>query len=1186
VSWMGRISQNRAQVGGAQPLARPQGPKVEANALAETLISDKVLKKHGAHLAPAAGDMQAIAAAVHGLKAHHVTQFSNAVDGFYSALGRSTDSLEPAKREAVIKASMGAMRGLVEALAQHPALMPAMAALTSLLEPRGKLDVAPQAHADAAKAQVLDVVSRFEARLGTSSVLFGFRNLVEGYEARQDGLTAGKRPEVWATITDYLERTVPRPGCEQGQLGTITGLFMQALREAPDDPKKALAVATAAAHAPLADSRAATLQQLDVELPNLQNLPPEAPQRAAVSAIRDALKQVVADNPAGPQELLQAVELVQGKLPHVAAANTPALVQAYQALGHLLATAGTTSAVISVLEHVGQNIPAIITHAGSQAAIMKAAGVQDPEQLAPLLVQAHLARLNRTPEQLKLVEALEKLKRLPPGPALRAAVALLPQIQQAHAGPLAEALFVESRTTDSMDALVQFTTRFSAAFPQLRALADGAGPVAAALARSGTGNVDAKVAQQLAQLVAHTKAALPETPRTKLLERGRSGEPGLIALAHVADFIHNPVPIATELLNAVKEARPNQEAVTEARLALQIAGEVGRFDRVPSKTDLPRITADFKAALMNPKALVAAKGAGPGATQSAAAFAAAHPEFPIEVLFTAARTFDEPRMTWLSKELSSTRSHAYKRLLRDAIFAAAATKHAYLFTVLAQSPADKKAKDGAVTAVAMDHRQGHAADVPWDLLVDGLLAGQDPVARIEAERAAEAMRAIGLDGLEHVDAAGMAALSRGQKPLQALLTFFDKDQYGKPRAYFTEPLMAAVRAQAEGSWPTSKYESEVAKEHLAPLRPEQLAAWRANTATGTDAPAVLPGLDPAQQEALQLLVGVAKTLTEGARVGGKGFEDVRWDAASLERLQGQRDALVGQLRDAQKGSPEHRRLSKALGPVSQRVALLELHAALQAHLGPDAQPPADGQAALAALKPFALAALGPLRKQRADGLVQALDTAAAAVKSAPPANNPRSGNYACDDDSLDAYLTAFGGGCIHPENGFNRGSLVELIAGSQYKMIRAMRDDKPVGRSFLRLMRVELANGYKGMALRMDPPQASSAGTPGNNEKALMYKHALRKAASMGVPLMVSDDLVKPAAQELGLQVVPNHKAKVFIHRGVTGMHHNQGMWGQDYFITWPGITVGQNGPRPPEKDKECARDYTFQIVMPPAANG
>lgn len=1173
MSWMGRISQNRVQAQQNPALKAEVAGQADPAQFAETMISDRVLKRYGNMLAPAAGDMQAIAKAGHGLKTHRAAQFANAVDQFYSSLGRSTDHLEDKPREQVIKASVSAMRQLVDGLNQHPALMPAMAALSSLLEPRGQLTVSADKHAEAAKTTVMDLVGQFEARLGTTSLLFGFRNLVEANEARHDGLKASDRPKIWAAVTDYLEAVVPRPGCDQGQLGVLAGLFLKALRDNPDNPTKALNSAKAQAMAPLAEGNKATLDQLKVVPANIAD---GTPARAAFDAMSGALSAVVNANPAGPQALLDAVDQLQGKLAHVAAANTDALATGYANLAKIIESAGQTSAVITVLQHVAEQMPAIVTHAGSQAVLAKAARMQKPESLAPVLVEAHLARLNRNPEQMQLVDALEKLKRLPAGPALRAALALLPQITQAHGPQLAEALFVESRTAPSMEALNDFVTRFCTAYPQLRALGDGAGVVASALARDG-GKCDAKIALQLSHLVVQAKASLPDTPRTKLLERGRNGEPGLIALSNVADFIHNPIIMATQLLQVVGAANPNREAVGDARVAIHLAAEMGRFDRNPQNTDFPRVKADFQAAMQNPGALTCAKGALRGPAPSMQAFLAAHSEFPPEVAMTAALAFDEPRMTWLQGELSSTRSHAYKRVLRDAIYAAVGTQRSDFFTALVQSPSGPKAKEAALNLVAGNHRQGHAAQIPWDQLIDGLNKGLDPATEIETAKALEAMKGIGLDAAGELDPVGMSYLQRAKPQLQSLLNFHSQAQYGKPAEFFLDKLKAAVKAQAEGTWPAPKYQSESAKEHLAPLSPAQVEAWIRNTVTGSNA--VVQVDDPVSLEALQLLRGVAQTLTQHVKVSGPGFENIKWDAASLDTLRGKQDALLAKLRDVKKGSVEHRALSTQIGPIRSRVALLELHEGLQKHFGAE-MPAGNPQAVLAELKPLALAALSPLRAQRANGFISALDTAVAAVKQAS-GGDARTGSYACDDDTLDAYLTAFSGGCINPMNGGNRGSLVEFIAGSQYKMIRAMRDDTPVGRSITRLVRVEMPNGYQGMALRMDPPQASVGGNPGPAERALMYKHALAKAVSIGVPLLVTGKEVQPAAQERGLQI-QNVACKVFVHRGETGMHHNQGMWGPDYFITWPDVKVGYNGPRPGAGDKEIAMNYSFDVVMPP----
>ena len=78
--------------------------------------------------------------------------------------------------------------------------------------------------------------------------------------------------------------------------------------------------------------------------------------------------------------------------------------------------------------------------------------------------------------------------------------------------------------------------------------------------------------------------------------------------------------------------------------------------------------------------------------------------------------------------------------------------------------------------------------------------------------------------------------------------------------------------------------------------------------------------------------------------------------------------------------------------------------------------------------------------------------------------------FAADESRIDAFLTAFGGSCIHPSTGFNRASLTELVVSSQYKMGRIMDGEKCIGRTIFRLLKVKLPNGYDGYALRMDKP--------------------------------------------------------------------------------------------------------------------
>lgn len=1158
----------------------PAQPGVDPQAFAETLISDKVLKRYGPSFAPATGDMQAIARAGQHLQTHRAAQFANAVDQFYSALGRSTDHLEGKTKKETVEASVSAMRKLVETFAGHAALMPAMATLSSLLEPRGKVDVAPAQHAEAARTTVAALVDSLDGRQGAVSMLFGFRNMVEAYESGQADLSARARPAVWAAVGAYLEQVVPRAGCDQGELGRVAGLFHRALRQTPQDPVGALQRAQASAFETLAAPREAARIQLQQPAGHLAE---GSPAHQAHQVLTGALVQVLADNPAGPARLIEAVEALHGQLqPHLPGVVDAARLSGYQAIAQVITLASKTPAAQTLLAHLGQYGAQVANHDGATKILARAARVQNPESLAPILLESHLALIGQDPEQRGLSDALVKLKRLPAGPALNAALTLLPHIGGAEAGPLAEALFVESRVAETPEALADFANRFVTAHAQLRAqLGDEAAAVATALAKNGSGPLAAQVAQRTGALCAGVRGIAPNTPLSKLLDRGKDGSPGLLQLADKGAFIHDPEPLLYDLLRAVTAQAGARDALPEARLALAIAGQLAFFDREPRQSDFPKILEDFSAALADPKLLHAAPVEGGAAAvkvakNSVSAFASAHSSLPVELVFTAGRALDSKQMGWLQKTLGSSRSHAFGRALRDAVFAAVKMGRADFITALSQPNIDTKTLQKTANFVAMEHRQNHADAVPFDRLIEGLAAGQDPVATIANEKAAKALEGLNLDGIKALSPTGMAQIEKSKAPLQALMGFFDQVQYNAPPGHFLPHLHAVVRGHADGTWPSYKYTNDAAKEHLAGLSPEQVAVWSSEMVTGKNAPVAAD--DPGSLEAMELLRGVAAKLHRSVDLKGPGFEDVGWSQASLAKLRQDQGALLDQLRNSKKGSKAHRAGSASIGPIQARVALLELHLALKETFQAD---PGPAQAVLTRIKPLALGAMSALRQMGQPGFVDALDTAAAATKAAP--TQLKQGKYAADEDQIESYLTSFDrGSCINPSDGFNRGALVEMMGGSQYKMIRAMDGDKSVGRAFLRLIKTKLPNGYEGHAIAMDTPKNTPSGHPGGEDSQLMYEHALAKAVAMGVPLLVHDQTVLPAAQARGLQL-ENMQCAVSIHKGITGMHHNEGLNGGDYFINWPGMAATPRGYDVPNDDMKYAdRNYGFQVVMPP----
>lgn len=1157
VSWIGRVSQNRIGAQAPRPKAEAE-PKLEVKAeqFADTLMSDRIIKQHGAALAPALADMRGLAMAGKGLHTHRAGQFDKAVDQFYSALGRSSTHLAEGPRSKVIKASVVAMGGLAQSLASHPALMPAMAALTSLLEPKGAPGANPERHAEAARTTILDLVEQLEGSQGVSSALFGFRNMVESYESSTDGLTSNQRPGIWKSVGDYLMTAKPITGCDQGELGRIVGLFQRALRDTPDKPKAALGRAKTAALAHLKAPRNAALQQLKVVPEELAN---NKLGLAASSAFRASLARVIDSNPAGPQALLEAIEELQGKAAaHFPAVNTDALSQAYVNLGKIAESAGQTSASVALIRHLSASIPALVASAPAQQVLARAARIQNPESMAALMVEAEAARIGRDPTQLGLKVALDSLKRLRGGPALQASVTLLPHISQRYAAPLATALHVQARLEETPEDLQAFSARFILAQQHLQApLGVGAEKVATKLAQTMRAPFAAKVPQRVGQLCT-ALGAVANADLDKLLDRGREGDPGVFQLAVLGDFLHDPMTVARALIPHIAAADA-QDSTELARLVLGISGDLGQLDRNPAQTELPGITKDLAASL-----------AAPGGPDKLVAFQAAHPEIPPALLPTAQQTLDPTQLGWLSKELSSTRSHDYARILRDSVFGAVKQARLDVLSAMATSPADRKAVTACATFIAREHRAGRTAQIPFDRLIEGLKAGQDPVVAIEAESAAVAMGEIGLDGIEKPDPAGMAVLKSVEPAVKKFVAWFGASRHGAPVDHFKATLSTVLKSTADGSWPAPKYNSASAKAHLAPLSEAQIGAWAQDDVTPLAGPVALD--NPEMLQGAQLLKGVHETFAKTVKLATAELPDLKWTAASLTSLRKLHAGTLTKLRATKKGSKEFRAQGKAIRPIAQRVALLELQQALKAEFaGGDPEP----QALLAAIKPYAVSAAGVLQRLGHRGFAEALQSAADASKDV--ATNPRTGTYACDDDSIDAYMTPFANGsCINALTGHNRAGLLEKIAGSQYKMIRAMDGDTPKGRGFLRLLRVEMPNGYKGMALFMDRPMGTSSGNPSAQEQKLMVEHAMSKATAMGLPLMMNDASSKEIAEARGLKL-EGLNASVFLHKGETGLHHNEHL-GPHYQIAWAPVRAGH---AVPEAQSEVQLNKPVQVVMP-----
>src|SRR5204862_8113157 len=112
--------------------------------------------------------------------------------------------------------------------------------------------------------------------------------------------------------------------------------------------------------------------------------------------------------------------------------------------------------------------------------------------------------------------------------------------------------------------------------------------------------------------------------------------------------------------------------------------------------------------------------------------------------------------------------------------------------------------------------------------------------------------------------------------------------------------------------------------------------------------------------------GLALALPREVRLGGEGLPDVQFDAASTERLRAVRAETVAAIRNAPKGSAEHRALGKKMRSLQSNLAVLELHQTLAGALRRE-----DAKKVLLALRPVLPAAETALKKLGAQGSCEA-----------------------------------------------------------------------------------------------------------------------------------------------------------------------------------------------------------------------
>lgn len=1150
----------------------------EAGAFLGAQISDKVITKFGASLQPLAPEMKAIGQVALAMRPHRALQLGHSLDRFYGDLGKLLGRLPEQSRVEAGRIAVGALAKVVDRVGTGERLVPAIETLASLLFfPKPNEKELPKL-AEEASTGLANLLDALEGRGGAGTMLLGFRNLSEVVTKDLEKVDLPRRSTRWNAAVKFLLSASPAEGATQGELGRLVGLYFDAAA-AEKDPLRALEKARALAEAPHEGSRAALLAQLEVAPPVEEG----HPGRAAHREISRALAEVVDRHRVGPPGLFESVEQVLAQVIAQSPGVTAEQLPAFRRLAELLREVAGQPCARTVLEHLGHNLPNLVA---SPQAMAPLENVADVQALPVALLASRSAELGR--DVAGFEAGLNAMKRLGPTMGAAVAMAVLPQLAGQHGAEILLATAQFARTAETSEQVGRFAVSFAESYARLAAMVpkEVAPELTSALAAELDGKVDPGRVQFFGQAVIQVMALLPDLPIGKLARSDRPQEAGLLALAPQNLQNRMPLQYAVRLLQVLAAARnvPEDTKVALARRAIFIGNEVARLDRDP-ETVMPRILDDWAQTLGDPAQLHAAlkpgkkagvQGLGQGSTLG---FLEAHGELPAEVALTAGRHLSTEQLTWLSEAIQSQRSHGKIRQLRDLVYGLVDAGRTDLLEALRTSPADGKAKEAVIGLVVQEYRSGRVAQLPFDQLRDGLNAGQDPVAPILAAQNAAALGAIfpAGAGVGALSQAHVAELKKHQGALQAFLQFFpDNAQiWNLPSETFKRPLVEWLKAYAEGRVAEHKYGSALADKQLATLSPAARALWAQEGVTAKAAAAPAPD-GPEADETRQLLRGLTKSLAQ-VKLSSAAWPDLGFNPESAAKLAAARDQHLVALRASPKGTPEHRVNSKALGPIIDRLALIELKLAL------DAATAADGFAIdptlrqVQAVLPSAARAI-----RRFGGAEQAEVMLELSRQIKPEKPAAREGLYAADEDRLEAYLTSFGGGsCIDPVNGFNRPTIIEKMANPRYKMCRAMNGEQPQARSFLRLMSVEIGQ-YQGLALWLDAPQATPGGNVGQDQQLLMYRHALGKAMAMGVPFFCAGGHAPTVAQERGL-AVEQLNVTVVLDRGVTGNHHTQymGPIGQ-YGARWPDSNWNYGYSVAPALDQDLRLAGMVSVVFPP----
>jgi hypothetical protein len=1172
-SWVRRITGDRVYSSAPSTQTRHPSARIDADTFERLGVKSELAEAHGAFLETCEADLESLGASGRALEPFRAKQYTRTIDSFFKSLGKTLSQLEPDEAEAVAQASIAAMRKLVDAIGSNERLMPAIATLSSMLEIRGAHEPGALAkNAPKALEILIEFAREQEGQRGGHTAFHLLRNLIEVLERRTKGLSAAQaqrgaseaseggrdgfagpgtvyRPAMWREVAAFIERTMPASGIDQTFGADLNMSVLQALAGG-STWQDALQTAEQQAIATWAPKHSAVLEQLG-------GLPPP---------LDGALADLIRANKTGDDALYGSAQQFAAQV----AAQRHRIGEHNQAIVDDLAVICTqierSPAAAKILDYFAGILPSLL-NCGPDV-LMEVRRRSGALELALLDASAALNGFDAA----TIGEVKNILDALPEPLDAQAALAILDHLRSgAVTIPLAHALADRARHASDYDELVRFAGKFANYFVALSVLGDQAGPVAAALAKGQGAAMPAAELAKIAQLGRSILRVLPGTPLTPLIGSDGDGRPGLADLR--ANLRHDPQPLLDKLLGPI-EAEPAEHRPELLRRAIHVAREAAMIDR-DIGTAFPRIEEDWRFGLAQPQELSFVPKGGKlhlvrsGSEPTGLEFLRAHDRLPPELAFSAGRHLDQQQLVWLNKNVQSFFNNGRVRVLRDLVFAAIEAQRLDLIDAFVAERVDHKTMMANAEFVAVEFRQGRLQQLPIDRLVQGLNAARDAAAEITGER---------LGGAPTVG--GQTALAKFKTQFDALIAATPPEGtvYAAKGKNWRDPLEQVMNAVAAGNLPAWRAQCDVGKRQLEGLTAKQIEIWIRDDVTGNPDPKQAER--PEVQRAFTLLKGLKEALPVEVRLGEfPGFEDMAWDQASLDRLRARHTELVAALHANERGTDEHRALSRQIGPVARRLAILELHQSLVQL----AASPKDPVTALLENKALIHEALSSVRQLGGRGTVDAMRQIRDVARTIQ--SSPRDGRHAVDESTLEGMFGAFTGGCLLVPGGSNQVSLIEHIASVMYKIGRTINAGTTEVRGFARLYRFTFPGWEHKHAIEMDVLKGPGGAVVNDaGAKKMLHEHMLAKAEAMGLPYLTEDPVAIELAKAKGLTVLESQSVTFHVDHGHTGLHHAQNIENQTYWILWQHAHKYGNLVAEPDANTEAARTYTKHVILPRAS--